>query len=67
MGKTRRQRQQRDPGRGDRGNKGTLVVGVHYRPPEQGEPPDEAFFLQLQETSRSQSLILLGVFNHPNI
>ncbi|KAK4826158.1 hypothetical protein QYF61_005731 [Mycteria americana] len=28
---------------------------------------DEAFFLQLQEASCSQPLILLGDFNHPNI
>jgi len=47
----------------DRGNKGNLVVGVYYRPPDQGQPTDEAFFLELQETSHSQSLI----FNHPNI
>ncbi|KAK4830418.1 hypothetical protein QYF61_011042 [Mycteria americana] len=51
----------------DRGNKGNLVVGVYYRPPNQGEPIDEAFFLQLQEASRSQPLVLLGDFNHPNI
>jgi len=40
----------------DRGNKGNLVVGVCYRPPDQGESTDEALFLQLQEASRSQSL-----------
>ena len=49
----------------DRGDKGNLVVGVYYRPPDQGEPADEAFFLQLQEASRSKALILLGDFNHP--
>jgi len=42
-------------------------VGVYYRPPDHGEPIDEAFFLQLQEASHSQSLILLGDFNHPAI
>ena len=34
-----------------RGNKGNLVVGVYYRLLDQGEPIDEAFFLQLQEVS----------------
>jgi len=29
----------------DRGNKGNLVMGVYYRPPDQGEPTDKAFFL----------------------
>jgi len=43
------------------------VVGVYYKPPDQGEPNDEAFFLQLQEILRSQSLVLLGDFSHPNI
>ena len=33
----------------DRGNKGNLVVGVYYRPPDQGEPIDKAFLLQLQK------------------
>ena len=52
---------------GERGNKGNLVVGVYYRPPDQEELIDEAFFLQLQEASRSQALVLLGDFNHPDI
>jgi len=51
----------------DRVNKGNVVVGVYYRLPDQGEPTDKAFFLQLQEASCSQSLIQLGDFNHPNI
>jgi len=51
----------------DRGNKTNLGVGVYYRPPDQGEPVDEAFFLQLQEASRSQTLILLGDFKYPDI
>jgi len=51
----------------DRRNQGNLVVVVYYRPPNQGEPVDKAFFLQLQEASRSQSLVLLGDFNHPDI
>jgi len=43
------------------------VVGVYYRLPDQGEPTDKDFFLQLQEASHSQSLVVLGDFNHPNI
>jgi len=31
------------------------------------EPTDEAVFLQLQEALCSQSLVLLGDFNHPDI
>lgn len=37
----------------DRTNNGHLVVGAHYRPPDQGEPADNAFFLQLQKASCS--------------
>jgi len=50
-----------------RGKKGNPVIGVYYRLPNQGESIDETFFLQLQEALRSQSLVLLGDFNHPNI
>jgi len=31
----------------DHTNKGQLVVGVYYRPPDQGKPVDEALLLQL--------------------
>ncbi|KAK4824986.1 hypothetical protein QYF61_022512 [Mycteria americana] len=51
----------------NRGNKGNLVVGVYYRPPNLGEPIDEAFLLHLQEALCLQALILLGDFNHPDI
>lgn len=49
-------------------NKGNLVVGVYYRPPDQGEDVDEAFasLLRLQEASHLQALILLGHINHPD-
>jgi len=50
----------------DRGNKGNTVAGVYCRLLDQGEPTDETFFLQLQKASCSQSLILLGDFNHPD-
>jgi len=42
-------------------------MGVCYSLPDQREPTDKAFCLQLQEASRSQALILLGDFNHPDI
>jgi len=45
---------------------GNLVVGVFYRPSNQGEPIDKAILVQLQETSCSQALVLLGIFNHPD-
>ena len=51
----------------DRSSKGHLVVGVCYRPPDQGEPVDEAFLLQLQEVSCLRALVLIGDFNHPDI
>jgi len=51
----------------DRGNKENLVVGVYYRPSDQGELTDESCFLQLQGASCLQSLILLGDFHHPDI
>ena len=44
-----------------------LVVGVCYRLPDQEEPVDEAFLLQLQEVSHLQVLVLMGDFNHPDI
>ena len=43
------------------------MVGVYYRPPDQGEPIDETLLLQLQEALCSQALILLVDFSHPNI
>ncbi|XP_065409830.1 uncharacterized protein LOC135972960 isoform X1 [Chrysemys picta bellii] len=48
-------------------NKGDVVVGVCYRPPDQGDEVDEAFFWQLAEVTRSQALVLMGDFNHPDI
>ncbi|CAM4677035.1 unnamed protein product [Caretta caretta] len=38
-----------------------------YRPPDQGDEVDEAFFRQLTEVTRSQALVLMGDFNHPDI
>jgi len=41
------------------GNKGSLVLDIYYRLPDQSEPTDEAFFLQLQQSLYSQALVLL--------
>ncbi|PKU47845.1 rna-directed dna polymerase from mobile element jockey-like [Limosa lapponica baueri] len=51
----------------DQDNKGSLVVGLYYRPPDQAKPVNDAFLLQLEEASRSQALILLRDFNHLDI
>lgn len=51
----------------DETNKGHLVFGLYYRPPDQDEPVDEAFLHQLQEISCSQTLVLMRDFNHPYI
>ncbi|CAM4671219.1 unnamed protein product [Caretta caretta] len=48
-------------------NKSDVVVGVCYRPPDQGDEVDEAFFWQLTEATRSHALILMGDFNFPDI
>ena len=46
---------------------GDITVGVYYRPPDQEEEVDEAFYRQLQAVSQSQALVLMGDFNHPDI
>ena len=51
----------------DRTNKGYPVVGVYYRLPDQGEPADEAFFLQLQKVLCSQAFVLMKDLNHLDI
>ncbi|GAB0193231.1 mitochondrial enolase superfamily member 1 [Grus japonensis] len=48
-------------------NMGDAVVGVYYRPPDQEEEVDEAFYRQLEVASQSQSLVLMGDFNDPDI
>lgn len=45
----------------------SLVDAVYYKPPDQAQSVDQVFFLQLQEESWSQALILLGDCNHPDI
>jgi len=48
-------------------HKGDVKVGVYYRPPDQEEEVDEAFYRQLQAASQLQALVLMGDFNHPDI
>ncbi|PKU46094.1 mitochondrial fission process protein 1 [Limosa lapponica baueri] len=44
-------------------NKGDFVLGVCYRPPNQDEQADEAFYKRLAEVSLSPALVLVGDFN----
>jgi len=48
-------------------HKGDTAVDLYYRPPDQEEEVDEAFYRQLQVASQSQVLVLMGDFNHPGI
>jgi len=48
-------------------HKGDITVGVYYRPPDQEQEVDEAFYSQLKAASQSQALVLVGDFNHPDI
>ena len=52
-----------------KGRAGTsdTIVGVCYNPPDQGDRVDEAVYRQIGAASRSQALVLMGDFNHPNI
>lgn len=47
--------------------KGNFVVLVIYSVLDQGGDVDQEYFLQLQLSSHSQVLILLGHFNHLDI
>ena len=40
-----------------------IVVGLRYRPPEQGEEVAEAFFKQLKKVLGSETLVFMGYFN----
>jgi len=46
---------------------GDIIVGVYYKPPDQDDEADEAFYRQLTIASPSQALVLMGYFNYPNI
>ncbi|GAB0187639.1 mitochondrial enolase superfamily member 1 [Grus japonensis] len=48
-------------------NMGDTVVGVYYVPLDQEEEVNEAFYRQLEVALRSQVLVLMGDFNHPDI
>ncbi|GAB0205472.1 mitochondrial enolase superfamily member 1 [Grus japonensis] len=50
-----------------RAGAGDIIVGVCYRPPDQGDQADEALYRQIGAASRSQALVLMGDFNHPDI
>ncbi|GAB0202565.1 hypothetical protein GRJ2_002722100 [Grus japonensis] len=50
-----------------RAGAGDIIVGVCYRPPDQGDVGDEAFYRQIGAASCSQALVLMGDFNHPDI
>ena len=43
------------------------VMGVCYRPPDEEEEVNEAFYRQLEVASWSQALVLMGDFNNPDI
>ncbi|GAB0175756.1 hypothetical protein GRJ2_000040800 [Grus japonensis] len=46
---------------------GDIIAGVCYRPPDQEDRVDEALYRQIGAASRSQALVLMGDFNHPDI
>ncbi|GAB0200487.1 hypothetical protein GRJ2_002514100 [Grus japonensis] len=50
-----------------RAGTGDIIAGVCYRPPDQGDQTDEALYRQIGAASRSQALVLMGDFNHPDI
>ncbi|GAB0205646.1 hypothetical protein GRJ2_003030200 [Grus japonensis] len=51
----------------ERAGKGNIIVDVCYRPPDQEEQVDETLYRQIGVASSLQTLILMGVFNYPNI
>jgi len=48
-------------------HKGDIIVDVYYRPPDQEEEVDEAFYKQLKVASQSQALVLMGDFKNADI
>ncbi|GAB0190160.1 hypothetical protein GRJ2_001481300 [Grus japonensis] len=48
-----------------RAGTGDTIVGVCYRPPDQGDRADEALYKQIG--AASQALVLMGNVNYPNI
>ena len=52
---------------GGKACRGDILVGVCYRPPNQDEEMDEAFYEQLAEIVRLPALVLTGDFNFPDV
>ncbi|KAM9591189.1 uncharacterized protein ACIBXB_006085 isoform 1-T2 [Morphnus guianensis] len=50
-----------------RAGTGDIIAGVCYRPPDQEDRADEALYREIGAASRSQALVLMGDFKHPNI
>ncbi|GAB0196057.1 hypothetical protein GRJ2_002071000 [Grus japonensis] len=50
-----------------RAGAGNIIVGVLYRPSDQGDRADETLYRQIGTASCSQALVLMGDFNHPDI
>ncbi|PKU28257.1 dtw domain-containing protein 2 [Limosa lapponica baueri] len=50
-----------------RAGTGNVTVGVCYRPPDQDNGVDETLYRQIGAASHSQTLVLMGDFNHPDI
>jgi len=51
----------------DRTGAGDTIVEVCYRPPNQEDQADEPLYRQIGAVSRSQPLVLMGDFKHPDI
>ena len=51
---------------GGKACRGDILVEVCYRPPNQDEEMDEAFYEQLAEVVQSPALVLVGDFNFPD-
>lgn len=51
----------------DHGNNMKIIVGAYCWPPDQEEPIEGTFLLQLQEVSHVQEPVLLDNFNHLHI
>ncbi|GAB0179529.1 hypothetical protein GRJ2_000418200 [Grus japonensis] len=51
----------------ERAGAGDIIVGVCYRPPDQGDRAAEALYRQIGAASHSQALVLMGNFNHPDV
>jgi len=50
-----------------RAGSGDIIVGICYRPPDWEDQVDKAVYRQIGALSHSQTLVLGGHFNHPNI